>query len=78
MANYIIDPVGRMEGHLGIEFDSDVIITEGEPLNPSGVVHPGPLAPLTDPKAAGTMYRGFENIMLDRQPQEGIQICQRI
>ena len=53
-----LDPVGRIEGHLGIEYD-DTDITSGV-------------------QAQGQMYRGFENIMKNRQPQEGIQICQRI
>ena len=53
-----LDPVGRIEGHLGIEYDD---------ANPAVGV-----------QAQGTMYRGFENIMKTRQPQDGIQICQRI
>ena len=57
-----IDPVGRIEGHMGLEFDLD-----------SGKIDDTP-----NLKVTGTMYRGFENIMIDRQPQEGIQICQRI
>ena len=58
MAIKKLDPVGRIEGHLGIEYDDLDLST--------GVM------------AKGTMYRGFENIMKNRQPQEGIQICQRI
>jgi len=61
-----LDPVGRIEGHLGIEYDSD------------GTVDAASGTAFTDVKARGTMYRGFENIMKNRQPQEGIQICQRI
>ncbi len=53
-----LDPVGRIEGHLGIEYDKD--------------------APGIGVEAQGNMYRGFENIMKNRQPQEGIQITQRI
>ena len=58
MATQKLDPVGRIEGHLGIKYETTDLS--------SGV------------EAHGTMYRGFENIMKDRQPQEGIQITQRI
>ena len=61
---YDLDPVGRIEGHLGIEIDAA--------LSPSGFVD------MDTSYCKGTMYRGFENIMMDRQPQEGIQITQRI
>ncbi len=64
MPTYDLDPVGRIEGHLGIEISDN--------FSPSGLVD-------TDSGyCKGTMYRGFENIMMDRQPQEGIQITQRI
>ena len=70
ITNGKLDPVGRIEGHLGIEFDSDA--------TPSHLPSPGPGTAFNNVEAHGTMYRGFENIMKDRQPQEGIQICQRI
>jgi len=70
--NYRIDPVGRIEGHLGIDFES----TDVMPGATGDLwLHDGHIM---DAKLSGTMYRGFENIMLDRQPQEGIQITQRI
>lgn len=61
-----IDPVGRIEGHMGLEFDLNT-------AGPDGMIEDN-----ANLKVIGTMYRGFENIMIDRQPQEGIQICQRI
>ncbi len=66
ITNGKLDPVGRIEGHLAIEFDSDATVDSS------------PGTAFTNVEAQGTMYRGFENIMKNRQPQEGIQICQRI
>ena len=66
-----IDPVGRMEGHMGVVFDS-MVVAPAPWVQPMEKLTPGTV------DVEGTMYRGFENIMVDRQPQEGIQICQRI
>jgi hydrogenase large subunit len=33
---------------------------------------------VTDVKACGTMFRGFENIMVTRDPRDAPQISQRI
>ncbi len=74
MAKNIIDPVGRMEGHMAVDLTIDDLGLTGFATDPSTPT----AGPIDDASVSGTMYRGFENIMLDRQPQEGIQITQRI
>lgn len=56
------DPVGRIEGHMGIK-----IATLG-----------GVAGPITAAEAAGTLYRGFENILYNRPVQDCINFVQRI
>jgi hydrogenase large subunit len=64
MSKILIDPVNRMEGHLGIECTT----TAGE----SGGVR------VSDAKLHGNLYRGFEQILIGRDPRDPMVICQRI
>lgn len=63
----VCDPVTRLEGHLGVQID----IEAGGPFGQQ-------VANTTGTKVFSTMYRGFENIMKDRDPRDAIQITQRI
>lgn len=58
-----IDPVTRLEGHLKIQVTVDTV---------NGVQQ------VVDAKATGTLFRGFENILLDRHPFDAQHITQRI
>ena len=58
-----IDPVTRIEGHLEIE----VTVDEVESVQQ-----------VVEAKSAGTMFRGFEMIMLGRDPRDATQYTQRI
>ena len=58
-----IDPVTRLEGHLKIEVQVDMV---------KGVQQ------VTDAWAAGTLFRGFESILVNRPPQDAQHITQRI
>jgi len=62
MAILKIDPLNRIEGHVKVEVN----------INGTGVVAPG------DVKVAGTMFRGFENIMAKRDPRDVPVLIQRI
>jgi len=64
MGKIIIDPVNRMEGHLGIEANTIVAESNGVRVN-SAYLH-------------GNLFRGFERIMIDRDPRDAMVICQRI
>jgi hydrogenase large subunit len=59
----IIDPVTRIEGHLKIE------VTINDVSGKQQVV---------DARASGTMFRGFEQILVGRDPRDAQQITQRI
>ncbi|GBE18785.1 periplasmic [NiFeSe] hydrogenase large subunit [archaeon BMS3Abin16] len=59
MAKLMIDPVTRIEGHLGIELD----INEGK---------------VTEAKTHSTLFRGFERIVVGRDPRDAPIILQRI
>jgi hydrogenase large subunit len=65
MAKIIIDPVNRMEGHIGI----DASITNAE-SNGYRIIANGA-------KLKGNMYRGFENILSKRDPRDAMVITQR-
>ena len=66
MAKIIIDPVNRMEGHLGIVADTDPAESGGVRVKANGAyLH-------------GNMYRGFEQILVGRDPRDAMVICQRI
>jgi hydrogenase large subunit len=58
-----IDPVTRLEGHLKIQVMVNTV---------NGVQQ------VTDAKATGTLFRGFENILLNRTPSDAQHITQRI
>jgi hydrogenase large subunit len=59
----VIDPVTRLEGHLKIAVAVEVR---------NGVQQ------VTNAKATGTLFRGFENILLNRHPADAQHITQRI
>ena len=59
----IIDPVTRIEGHLKIA------VTINDVNGKQQVV---------DARASGTMFRGFEQILVGRDPRDAQQITQRI
>lgn len=59
-----IDPVGRIEGHMGVELE----------LSSNGN---GKYA-VSEVKILSNMYRGFENILYKRPVQDVIPIVQRI
>jgi hydrogenase large subunit len=71
MAKIIIDPVNRMEGHLGIE-------VETVPAESGGVRVDVSAYPAGGAKLHGNMYRGFEQILIGRDPRDAMVICQRI
>jgi hydrogenase large subunit len=58
-----IDPVTRIEGHLEIEVTVDDVGGEQR---------------VVDAKSAGTMFRGFEVILIGRDPRDAAQYTQRI
>lgn len=53
-----VDPLTRIEGHLGIE----AMVDGGK---------------VVEAKCAGTLYRGFEQILVGRDPLDAVQITQR-
>jgi hydrogenase large subunit len=59
----IVDPVTRLEGHLRIEVTIDMVGGEQK---------------VVDARASGTMFRGFESILVNRDPQDAQHITQRI
>jgi hydrogenase large subunit len=58
-----IDPVSRVEGHLSIEVTVDTV---------------GGVQKVTDAHSSGTMFRGFETILLNRDPNDATHYTQRI
>ena len=60
---FTIDPVSRIEGHLKIEVTVDTVNGKQK---------------VTDAKSSGTMFRGFEKIMVGRSPLDAPHITQRI
>ncbi len=64
MGKILIDPVNRMEGHLGIDCQT----TAAE----SGGVR------VSDAMLHGQLYRGFEQILVGRDPRDAYVLCQRI
>ena len=59
----IIDPITRLEGHLKIEIKVDLV---------------GGNQQVVDAKSTGTLFRGFEKILVGRDPQDAQHITQRI
>jgi hydrogenase large subunit len=62
-----MDPVPRIEGHLGIEIGTNAT------FGATGVA-----GTVTDVNAKAEMYRGYENILKGRHPGDALQITQRI
>lgn len=67
MAIQKLDPVTRIEGHLGVEIN-----VEG------GVIADGLGGTPPAARVSGNMYRGFENILYLRPVQDAIHATQRI
>jgi hydrogenase large subunit len=63
MATIRLDPVTRLEGHLDIEATVETV---------DGVRQ------VVDAKSSGTMFRGFEIILKDRDPRDATILTQRI
>jgi hydrogenase large subunit len=63
MTTITIDPVTRLEGHLKIEVQIETV---------KGVQQ------VIDAWAAGTLFRGFESILVNRPPEDAQHITQRI
>jgi len=63
MAIIKIDPLNRIEGHVKVEV---------EVTSATGVIT------ANNVKVAGTMFRGFENIMAKRDPRDVPVLIQRI
>lgn len=57
-AKVVVDPLTRIEGHLGIE----AVVDGGK---------------VVEARCAGTLYRGFEQILAGRDPLDAVQITQR-
>lgn len=62
----LIDPVNRMEGHLGIEVNTNSAESGGVRVAANGAM------------LHGQLYRGFEQIMKNRDPRDAYVLCQRI
>ncbi len=59
----IVDPVTRIEGHLKVEVTIDTV---------------GGQLKVTDAKCTGTQFRGFEKILLGRDPKDAPYLTERI
>ncbi len=57
------DPVTRIEGHLGVELEFDTV---------------GGVQQVVNVQASGLLFRGFENILIGRDPRDAPLITQRI
>lgn len=57
------DPVSRIEGHLGVEVDFDTV---------------GGVQQVVNVRASGLLFRGFENLLLGRDPRDAPHITERI
>ena len=64
MPKILIDPVNRMEGHLGIEATTAAAESKGQKV--------------TVAKLHGQLYRGFEQILINRDPSDAMVLTQRI
>ncbi len=65
MATVYMDPVPRIEGHLGVEITTDAVYGSS-----SGTVQSA--------NAIAQMYRGYENILKGHHPGDALHITQRI
>src|SRR5512134_359275 len=59
----VMDPVTRIEGHLKVEVTIDTVNARQQ---------------VTDAKCTGTLFRGFEKILLGRAPTDAPVLTQRI
>lgn len=59
----VLDPISRIEGHLRIEVTVETVSTVQQVI---------------DARASGTMFRGFEVLLVDRPPLDAPHITQRI
>jgi len=57
------DPVSRIEGHLGVEVDFDTV---------------GGVQQVVNVRVGGLLFRGFENILIGRDPRDAPHITERI
>jgi hydrogenase large subunit len=64
MCKILIDPVNRMEGHLAIDCQTNVAESNGVRVG-EALLH-------------GQLYRGFEQILVNRDPRDSYVLCQRI
>jgi hydrogenase large subunit len=69
-----IDPVNRMEGHLGIDCETKPAESNGVRVIPQG----DPLKPIGGASLHGNLFRGFEQIMINRDPRDAVVLTQRI
>jgi hydrogenase large subunit len=63
MAKIVIDPVNRMEGHIGIDATT-------APAESGGVK-------VSDANLKGNMFRGFEILLTKRDPRDAMVLTQR-
>jgi hydrogenase large subunit len=59
----IVDPVTRIEGHLKVEVTIDTV---------------GGSLKVTDARTTGTQFRGFEKILVGRDPRDAVHLTERI
>jgi hydrogenase large subunit len=60
MAQFHLDPITRIEGHLAVD-----VHTDGSNV-------------ITAVNSEGKMFRGFELILMNRNPRDAVTITQRI
>lgn len=58
-----IDPVTRIEGHLKVQVTVDIVNGQQQ---------------VVDARASGTLFRGFENLLVGRDPWDAQHITQRV
>lgn len=63
MPKIVIDPVNRMEGHIGI--DAEISCAESNGYR------------VSDARLKGNMFRGFEILLKKRDPRDAMVLCQR-
>lgn len=59
----IVDPVSRIEGHLKVQVTIDTV---------------GGVLQVVDAQCTGTQFRGFENILVGRDPKDAVYLTERI
>ncbi|MFO7968040.1 MAG: nickel-dependent hydrogenase large subunit [Archaeoglobaceae archaeon] len=67
MANVVVDPVTRIEGHLRIEMETEDVETST-----------GTWQIVNTARSSGTLFRGWETILRNRDPRDAWFLCQRI